>query len=89
VPRPNALGIGWKKPVKAEVRVVGALLLGKEQREADVFGESRPSRVMVVGSSGLGAAVQNDDEWGVLGQIFGKIISRLQRAGIRTEASQR
>ena len=53
-----ALGIGRQKPVEAVVRIVGALLLGKQHRESVGVGERRPSRTVVIDSGGLRAPMR-------------------------------
>jgi hypothetical protein len=57
-----ACSVCRQEPVEAEVRIVGALLLGVEKRETGLIRELGPSRVMVVAGGTLGATVEYDDE---------------------------
>jgi hypothetical protein len=77
-----------QEPVEAEVRVVGALLLGVEQRETGLVGELGPSRVAVVAGGVLRATVQHHNERRAVREISGQIVSCLQRAGIGAEFSE-
>ena len=52
-----ALRIGRVEPREASVWIVGMLLLGKEHRESVPIGQHRPAGAMVVGRSGLRAAM--------------------------------
>jgi hypothetical protein len=78
-----------QEPVEAEVRIVGTLLLGIEQREAGFVGELRPARMMVVGGRGLRAAVQHDHQRRSGPMAGRKVVARLEGAGIGTEARER
>lgn len=77
-----ARSIWRQEPVEAEVRVVGALLLGVEQRETGLVSELGPTRVVVVAGGVLGATVQYDDERRLVREVGAQIVSCLQCPGI-------
>ena len=54
------------KPIETAVRVIGALLLGQQQSDAEPIRQRRPSRAKIIAGRALGASVQNDNE----GAIF-------------------
>ena len=54
--------VAGQEPVEADVRVVGALLLGQEQGKAVALGERRPAGAVLIAVGRLRAAVQDDDE---------------------------
>ncbi|MBB3163666.1 hypothetical protein FHS25_004146 [Rhizobium laguerreae] len=56
----------WVKPIEAEVWIVCPSLLGKQQREAIVLGQSRPPGPNIISGGGLGAAVQDNHK----GHVF-------------------
>ena len=75
-------GVFRLEPVPAEVRVVGALLLGEEEGEAVALGEGGPAGAVVVGGGVLGAAVEDRDERGALGETGGDVGEHAEFAGV-------
>ena len=76
------------EPVEAEIGVVGALLLGEEHGEPMQIGKSRPAGTLVVSRGGLGAAVQDDDQRRVVGEVRRRIDPRPQHARVCSEFRQ-
>jgi hypothetical protein len=56
---PRILG---REPVEAKIGVVGALLLGEQDRKSVLLGGAGPAGTEVVAAGGLRAAVEDDDE---------------------------
>ncbi len=75
------------EPVEAAVRIVGAVLLGRQDGEAQALGQRHPSRRAGVGAGALGAAVQDHDQGGVGREVFGNIGQHPEAAGIEAEAA--
>jgi hypothetical protein len=81
-----ALRVAAREPVEAGLRVVLALLLREEQREAMAIGEARPAGAVIVAGRRLRAAVQDDDERRSLRQRLRHVFEHAQIAGIGAEA---
>ena len=81
------LCIAGHEPVEAEVGVVCALLLGKQQGKTFLIGQLRPAGTMVVTGRGLRAAMQHDDERRRFRQIIRNMDPRPQGARIGAEVA--
>ena len=66
-----ARGVARQEPRKAILRIVGRLLLGIDDREAEAIGQHRPAAAAVVFSGGLAAAMQRDHQRRPLGRPSG------------------
>ena len=80
-----ALRIAGLKPVEAAVRIICALLLWEQQREAIAVGEGRPSGAVVIAGRRLRASMKNDHECGLICEAGGQMREHTQGAGIGTE----
>jgi hypothetical protein len=76
------------EPVEAYVRVVGSLLLRKEDCESFLFRQLRPAGAGVIARRGLRAAVQDDDQRSIPSQYFRKVKPAAERARIGVEAGE-
>ena len=68
-----------RNQLKQVLRIVGALLLREQQREAVPVGKRRPARAKVVAGGRLRAAVQHDDERPALWQASSARRSSMRR----------
>jgi YD repeat-containing protein len=84
----SAPGILDREPVEAQHRVVGPLLLGKEEDEAVPVGERGPAGAVIVDCGILGAAVEHDHDRGRALETFGHIVAGAQIAGIGAEIGE-
>ena len=71
--------------VKAERVVVGLLLLGQEQGEAEAVGQTGPAAIVIEGGGGLRTAMQGDDERGARRQTVRNALVHAEVAGVRAE----
>ena len=83
-----AAGILRRKPIEAEVRIVGALLLRKEKRETMLVRGAGPVGTLVIAARCLSAAVEDDDKRRTRTEAAGQILSCLEVARVRAETAE-